>query len=215
MPRTHLARSPEEAMEMARAVGFPVAMKISSPKLPHKTDVGGVLLDLRSESEVFHAHHKLQDIARSKGFADSLNGIIVQEMVEGGQEVILGATLDPQFGHLVMFGLGGIFAEHVKDVAFRTAPLTSVDAAELVGSIRAFPILEGVRGQAASDVPYLEEMALRVSQFVTDFNQIASLDLNPFRVFAKGEGGLAVDARIFLVRGAASAPRKGRGKSQS
>lgn len=198
MPRTDLARSPDEAIEKARAIGFPIVLKLSSRKLPHKTDVGGVLLDLRSDSEVFHAYHKLEGIARRHGIMDSLDGVIVQEMVEGGQEVILGATRDPQFGHLVMFGLGGIFAEHVKDVAFRIAPLTGVDAQELVAGIRAFPILEGVRGQPPSDVPHLEEMALRVSQLVSEFPFIGALDLNPFRVFKKGDGGLAVDARIFL-----------------
>lgn len=200
MPRTELARSPDEAIEKARSIGYPIVLKLSSRKLPHKTDVGGVILDLRSDSEVFHGYHKLEAIARKHGILDAMEGVIVQEMVEGGQEVILGATLDPHFGHLVMFGLGGIFAEHVKDVAFRIAPLTSVDAEELVGGIRAYPILEGVRGQPPSDVPYLEEMALRVSQLVSDFPFIASLDLNPFRVFKRGSGGLAVDARIFLVQ---------------
>ncbi|HEX9710472.1 MAG TPA: acetate--CoA ligase family protein [Candidatus Thermoplasmatota archaeon] len=215
MPRTELARTADEATLKAREIGFPIVLKVSSPRLPHKTEVGGVLLDLRTESEVFHAFHKLEAIARQHGFADALDGVIVQEMVEGGQEVILGATRDPQFGHLVMFGLGGIFAEHVKDVAFRIAPLTTVDAEELVQGIRAYPILEGVRGQPPSDVGYLEEMALRVSQLVADFPHIASLDLNPVRVFARGSGGLAVDSRIFLVQ-AGTVPRaSGRRKSQS
>ncbi len=205
LPKTELARTADEAIEKARSIGFPIVLKISSPRVPHKTDIGGVILDLRSESEVFHAFHKLEGLARKNGIADALEGVIVQEMVEGGQEVILGATRDPQFGHLVMFGLGGIFAEHVKDVAFRIAPLTTVDARELVGSIRAFPILEGVRGQPPSDVKHLHEMALRVSQLVSDFPGISSLDLNPFRVFERGRGGLAVDARIFLVQKAENA----------
>jgi acetyltransferase len=198
MPRTEIARSAEQAIEKAREIGFPIVLKISSPKLPHKTEVGGVILDLRTDSEVFHAYHRLEAIARKHGFLDSVQGTIVQAMVEGGQEVIIGATRDPQFGHLVMFGLGGIFAEHVKDVAFRIAPLSDVDARELVTGIRAFPILEGVRGQAPSDVGYLEEMVMRVSQLVSDFPHISSLDLNPFRAFARGSGGLAVDSRIFL-----------------
>jgi acetyltransferase len=215
MPQTTFARNADEAIEKAHEIGLPIALKISTPKLSHKTDVGGVILDLRTESEVFHAFHKIEAIARKHGLAGVLDGAIVQEMVEGGQEVIVGATRDPQFGHLVMFGLGGIFAEHVKDVSFRVAPLTDVDAKELVRSIRAFPILEGVRGQPPSDVPYLEEIAMRVSQLVGDFPQIAALDLNPFRIFGSGKQGLAVDARIFLVPEPHKARTTRHGKSQS
>ncbi|HKZ59246.1 MAG TPA: acetate--CoA ligase family protein [Candidatus Thermoplasmatota archaeon] len=199
MPRTTFAANAEDAILRAREIGYPVALKVSSPKVSHKTEVGGVVLDLRSDAEVFHAYHKLLEKARKHGFADFLEGVIVQQMVLGGQEVIIGATRDVQFGPMVAFGLGGVFAEYFKDVNFRIAPLTDVDARELVRSIRAFPVLEGARGAPPSDVRFLEETALRVSQLVADFPDILSLDLNPFRAFESGKRGLAVDARVFLT----------------
>lgn len=199
MPRTTFAANAEEAIARAREVGYPVALKISSPKVSHKTEVGGVILDLRSDAEVFHAYHKLLEKARTHGFADALDGVLVQQMVVGGQEVIIGATRDVQFGPMVAFGLGGVFTEYFKDVNFRIAPLTDVDARELVRSIRAFPVLEGARGSPPSDVRFLEETALRVSQLVSDFPEVMSLDLNPFRAFEAGKRGLAVDARVFLA----------------
>jgi acetyltransferase len=200
LPRTILAKGPQEAIAAARQIGYPVVMKVSSPKVSHKTEVGGVLLDLRSDAEAFHAFHQLADRARAHGFANALEGVLVQPMVQGGQEVIVGSSRDPQIGPMVMFGLGGVFAEHFKDVNFRIAPLTDVDAREMVRTIKAFPLLQGVRGAPPSDVPFLEEAVLRVSQLVCDFPEVASLDLNPFRVFGEGKRGLAVDARVFLRR---------------
>ncbi len=199
LPRTEFAHDAESAIARAREVGYPVALKVSSPRVQHKTEVGGVLLDLRSDAEVFHAYHTLVERARQHGFADSMEGVLVQQMVQGGHEVIVGATLDAQFGRMVAFGLGGIFAEHFKDVAFRIAPLTDVDAREIVSAVKSYAILEGVRGAPRSDIPFLEEMTQRVSQLVLDFPEIASLDLNPFRVFEEGKRGLAVDARVFLT----------------
>jgi acyl-CoA synthetase (NDP forming) len=198
MPRTLAARSADEAIAKARQIGYPVVMKVSSPRISHKTEVGGVILDLRTDAEVFHAYHTLESRARKHGFQRSMEGVLVQEMVRGGQEVILGATLDPQFGHMVMFGLGGVFAEYLRDVAFRIAPISDVDAGELVRSVKAFPVLQGARGAAPSDIAFIEETAQRVSQLVSDFPEIASVDLNPFRAFEAGKKGVAVDARIFL-----------------
>ncbi len=210
MPRTVFAKDADDAIACARALGYPVALKVSSPKVSHKTEVGGVVLDLRSDAEVFHAYHTLLERARRHGFANALDGVIVQQMVQGGQEIIIGAALDPQFGHLVGFGLGGVFAEYFKDVNFRIAPLTGVDARELVRSIKAFPVLQGARGAPPADVHFLEETVQRVSQLVADFPEIASLDLNPFRAFEAGKRGVAVDARVFLSphMDAVPAPRK-------
>lgn len=199
MPTTVFASSADEAIARAREIGFPVVLKVTSPKISHKTEVGGVILDLRTDAEVFHAYHQLLERAKKHGFADALDGVIVQQMVKGGQEIIAGAARDDQFGHLVAFGLGGVFAEYFKDVNFRIAPLTDVDARELVRSIRAFPVLQGVRGAPPADIAFLEEVVQRVSQLVADFPEIASLDLNPFRVFEAGKRGLAVDARVFLA----------------
>jgi acetyltransferase len=198
MPETTFAANADEAIAKARSIGYPVALKVTSPKVSHKTEVGGVILDLRSDAEVFHAYHQLLERARKHGFADALEGVIVQQMVKGGQEIIAGAARDEQFGHLVAFGLGGVFAEYIKDVNFRIAPLTDVDARELVASIKAFPILKGVRGAAPADIRFLEEVVQRISQLVVDFPEIGSLDLNPFRAFEAGRKGLAVDARVFL-----------------
>jgi acetyl coenzyme A synthetase (ADP forming)-like protein len=200
MPRTLFAPDADGAIACARKLGYPVVLKVSSPKVQHKTEVGGVILDLRSDAEVFHAYHQLLARARKHGFEDALEGVLVQPMVKGGQETIIGVARDAQFGHLVAFGLGGVFAEYFKDVNFRIAPLTDVDARELVRSIKAFPVLEGARGAAPADVRFLEEIVQRVSQLVVDFPEVSSLDLNPFRAFDAGKQGVAVDARVFLSK---------------
>ncbi|MHB1131948.1 MAG: acetate--CoA ligase alpha subunit [Chloroflexota bacterium] len=199
LPGNKLAKSPVEAVEYARQMGYPVVMKIVSPDILHKSDAGGVRVGVKDDQEVEVAFNSIRASAlRYKRDAD-IWGIAVQEMIKPGREVILGVTHDPQFGHLIMFGLGGIYVEVLKDVAFRVAPLTRGEAEALVHEIRTFALLSGVRGQPPADIPAIVDALLRVSQLVTDFPEIIELDVNPLVVNPIGGGATAVDARIILA----------------
>jgi acetyltransferase len=195
---TLVAKTPAEAAAAASRLGFPVAAKLASSTLVHKTDVGGVALDLMSEKEVEKAFNEMKAKIAGMGREAEMEGVIVQRMVAGGQEVIVGVTQDPSFGPLIMFGLGGIYAELLKDVAVKLHPLTDVDARELIGSIKMAKVFEGFRGAAPSDTPALEDLLLRLSALVEDIHQIAELDLNPVKVMGKGEGYWVVDARVMV-----------------
>jgi len=184
---TRLAVTADEAVAAAEALGYPVVMKVSTPEIVHKTDVGGVRLDLRSAEEV-----------RAAFAAMPAPSVSVQPMAKGGRETILGMQQDPLFGPLLMFGLGGIFVEVMKDVAFRVLPITDIDAREMVRAIKGLPILEGVRGAGPVDLGAIEEAILRLAQLVTDFPEIESFDVNPFLAFEPGRPSLAVDARMRL-----------------
>jgi acyl-CoA synthetase (NDP forming) len=179
-------------------VGFPVAVKLSSSTIQHKTDVGGVKLDLKSEIEVKQAFNDIQSRLAEIECQDEMDGVTVQHMVKEGVEAIVGVTLDPSFGPLIMFGLGGIYAELLKDVAVRLHPLTDSDARELVKSIKMTKLFEGFRGAPASDTESLEDLLLRLSALVEDIPQIAELDFNPVKVMPRGKGYWIVDARIML-----------------
>ena len=198
VPRSLLATTHEEAVAAAREVGLPVVMKISSPDILHKSDVGGVRVGVATELEVVGAFTAIIESARRKLPQADLSGVLVQEMIRGGRETILGMTRDAQFGPMIMFGLGGIYVEVLKDVAFRIAPLTRRDAEEMVGEIRSVKLLRGVRGQPPADFDALVEGLLRLSQLVTDFPEIVEMDLNPLAVFPKGGGTVAMDARLAL-----------------
>jgi acetate---CoA ligase (ADP-forming) len=195
---TLVAKTPAEAAAAASRLGFPVAAKLASSTLVHKTDVGGVALDLMSEKEVEKAFNEMKAKIAGMGREAEMEGVIVQRMVAGGIEVIVGVTQDPSFGPLIMFGLGGIYAELLKDVAVKLHPLTDVDARELIGSIKMAKVFEGFRGAAPSDTPALEDLLLRLSALVEDIHQIAELDLNPVKVMGKGEGYWVVDARVMV-----------------
>ncbi|MEI6666814.1 MAG: acetate--CoA ligase family protein [Acidobacteriota bacterium] len=188
------AHTPDEAAGAAARLGFPVALKISSANIVHKSDVGGVRLKLGTPDDVRVAAASLLDAART---ADPTAALIVQRMVSG-TETIFGVSVDPKFGPLLMFGLGGIFVEVLKDVAFRVHPISDVDAAEMVRSIKAFPILAGARGGNAAYLPALEQTLLRLDQLVTAFPEIRELDINPFFASADPDGCVAADARITL-----------------
>jgi acyl-CoA synthetase (NDP forming) len=175
-----------------------VAVKLASATIVHKTDVGGVRLDLKSEREVKAAFEDIKSRLTEMGRQDEMAGVIVQRMVRGGVETIVGVTQDPSFGPLIMFGLGGIYAELMKDVAVRLHPLTDFDARELVGSIKMARLFQGFRGAPLSDTEALEDLLLRLSALVEDVPQIAELDLNPVKVMPKGEGCWVVDARVML-----------------
>jgi len=195
---TLIAKTPTEAAAAATKLGFPAAVKLASPTITHKTDVGGVALNLMSEQEVEKAFNDMKDRIAEMGRQAEMEGVIVQRMVAGGIEVIVGVTQDPSFGPLIMFGLGGVYAELAKDVAVRLHPLTDRDARELVGSIKMAKLFEGVRGAPPSDTQSLEDLLLRLSALVEDIPQITELDFNPVKVMERGEGYRVVDARIMV-----------------
>jgi acyl-CoA synthetase (NDP forming) len=179
-------------------MGFPVAVKLASRTIAHKSDVGGVVLDVMSADGVRAAFASIRASLAAIGREAEMDGVIVQQMLTGAIEAIIGVTLDRTFGPLMMFGLGGTYVELLKDVAFRIQPLTDVDAREMVRAIKGYPLLEGWRGSPPGDVRALEEVLLRVSLLVEDVPEIAEMDLNPVKVLAPGEGCVTVDARVLL-----------------
>jgi acetate---CoA ligase (ADP-forming) len=195
---SELAATAEEAAAAAERIGFPAVLKIASPEILHKTDAGGVALNLKGAQAVREAFLAITSRARQGFPGADIRGVQVQQMVLGGQETIVGATRDPQFGHLLMFGLGGIFVEVLGDVTFRVAPVSRVDAMEMIRETRAFRLLQGVRGQPASDTDAIADCILRVSRLVTDFPELEELDINPLTVRRAGEGAIALDARVIL-----------------
>ena len=194
--RALLATSRQAAVEAARDVGFPVVLKIVSPQITHKTDVGGVKLDLKSPEEVAAAFDEIAAAARAAAPDATIDGVSVQQMARPGIEVIVGVSTDPQFGPVVMFGLGGVLVEVLKDVSFRIIPIAPRDARQMIREIKGFPLLEGYRGQEPADLNALENLLLRVSDFVEKHPEVSELDLNP--VFAYKDAAVAVDARIVL-----------------
>ena len=193
---TRAARDADAAVAAAVAIGYPVVVKAVGPALVHKTEFGAVALDLRDEKDVRAACARIAK-KLEKAKAD-WSGFVVQEFVKGGKETILGMTRDKVFGPLLAFGLGGIYVEYLKDIAFGLVPLTDMDARRIVRSIRTYPLLEGVRGDAPSDVAALEEALLRLSVLVTDLEGIQEVDLNPVAALEKGKGCRVLDARIVL-----------------
>jgi len=199
LPKNVLATTSAEAVKAAREIGYPVVMKIASPDILHKTDVGGVALGLSSDDEVRKAFLRITSSARGMMPEAAVWGCMVQETVGGGREVILGMSLDPQFGPLVMFGSGGIYVEALGDVTFRVAPVDEASAREMITEIRAYPILRGVRGEPPSDLDAVAESIMRLSQLATDFPEVVELDINPLVVWPEGGGTAAIDARITLA----------------
>ncbi len=206
VPREALARSAADAAAAAGKIGFPVVMKIVSPQILHKTEAGGVVLGVKSAQEAETAYTKLLANAHNYDPKAEIQGVQIQQMLGGGQEVIIGAVTDPAFGKLVAFGLGGVLVEVLKDITFRLAPASSEDALSMLDSIAAAEILRGVRGAAAVHRAALANMIERVSHLVSDFAEIAELDLNP--VFATEHGAIAADVRVVLnFKPAAPRPR--------
>jgi acetyl coenzyme A synthetase (ADP forming)-like protein len=189
-----LARSAEEAVEAARAIGSPVVLKVLSPDIVHKTEVGGILLDLQGEEEVRRGYARVLDRVRAAAPGARLDGVLVERQLGGGKELVVGMTLDPSFGAVLMFGLGGIYVEALHDVAFRVEPVTDVDAREMIRSIRGFRLLEGVRGEEAVDLEAVAEVIEHVSQLVGEHHEVLELDVNP--LVADARGVVAVDARV-------------------
>jgi len=194
--RARLARTAGEASQAAAKIGFPVVLKIVSPNVIHKSDVGGVKLGLRSAQEVESAFEEIVAAVKARQPQARIEGVAVQPMARPGIEVIVGMSKDPQFGPVLMFGLGGILVEVLKDVAFRIVPLEPRDARQMIREIKGFPVLEGFRGQEPADLESLEDLLLRLSEFIEAHPEIEELDLNP--VFAYKDGAVAVDARIVM-----------------
>lgn len=194
-----VVNSADEAVESAKKVGYPVVCKIVSPDILHKTDAGGIKLNLETDAEVKQAYEEILKNAKAYKADAKIVGVNVQEMAkEGITEVIIGLTTDPQFGPALMFGLGGIFVEIYKDVSFRVCPITEYDAREMIEEIKAFPILDGFRGRPKGDVDTLVDILLKSSKLALDFPEIDQMDLNPVIAYEKGKGCAVVDARIIL-----------------
>ena len=194
VPPFRLTTSPEEAEMAAREIGYPVVAKVVSKDILHKSDAGGVILNLRNGEEVRSACRQITE--RAKDLKAEVRGILIAKMSPPGTEVIVGLTQDPQFGPAVMFGLGGIFVEVYQDVAFRLLPITLKDAKAMIREIKGFPILQGVRGRRPADLEALSDLLLKVSRIAEENPEIAEMDLNPVLVY---ETGLqVVDARVLL-----------------
>jgi acetyltransferase len=193
---TRLAKTPEETAAVAANTGFPVVIKLASATITHKTDVGGVKLNIQNEVEAKQAYADIKAKLTELGKANQMDGVMIQKMVTEGIETIVGVSSDPSFGHLIMFGMGGINAELLKDVVFRLNPLTEQDAKELIGSVKMSKLFDGYRGTPPSDTPALKDLLLRLSAMVEDNPQITELDFNPVKVLPAGQGYWVVDARI-------------------
>lgn len=198
LPKSALAKTAEEAVAAADAMGYPVVLKIASPDILHKTDIGAVKLNLGSPTEVRDAFDLIIYRATRHMPDATIWGCQVQQMVKGGREVIIGVNRDPQFGPLLMFGLGGVYVEALKDVTFRVAPIDRREAREMLGEIRAYKLLTGVRGEKPSDLDAVADTIVRVSQLVSDFPEIVELDINPLLVFPAGQGVLGLDMRLAI-----------------
>jgi acetyl coenzyme A synthetase (ADP forming)-like protein len=198
IPKSELAETPEEAVEIASQIGYPVVLKIASPDILHKTDVGGVRVGLQSAQDVRDAFELM--VYRAQRYVEGARiwGCLVQEMMPKGLEVLVGMNRDPQFGPLVTFALGGIYVEILKDATFRVAPFSKHEAKQMLDEIRAHALLDGVRGNPPVDKEAIIDALLRIGQLVTDFPEIAELDINPLMVFEESQGAIAIDMRLVL-----------------
>ncbi len=196
LARYAIGRTWTEVRKIANDLGYPVVLKITSKEVVHKTDVGGVVVDIRGDAELHSAHEAMIEAFKAQGVGGDKLAFSVQEMVSGGRETILGLNSVPNFGHLVMFGLGGVYVEVLKDVVFRISPLTDRDAAEMLKGIRGYPILKGIRGEKPVAFEKLSDALLRLSQLAHDFPEILELDINPFMTFPEPDRCRSVDARL-------------------
>jgi acetyl-CoA synthetase (ADP-forming) len=191
-----VAKNEAEAVKFAEEIGYPIVLKIVSPDIIHKSDVGGVVVGLKTAKDVRNAYKQiLSNVKRHKADA-KIVGVLVQEMAPSSTEVIVGAIKDPQFGPALMFGLGGIFVEVLKDVTFRVAPITVDEAREMITEVKAYPLLKGYRNQPPADIEAIVQILLNTSRLVMEHQEIKELDLNPIMVYEKG--AKTVDARIIL-----------------
>ena len=198
LPQSTLAKTENDAAKVAKKIGYPVVMKIASPQIIHKSDAGGVKVNLKTDNEVKAAFKEIVNNAKKYNKKAEIKGVLVVEMVKGGKEMIIGSKLEPGMGPVIMLGMGGIYVEVLKDVTFKLAPVTSNEADDMISSIKMKKILEGVRGEKPSDKAKLSECIQRLSQLVTDFKEIKELDMNPVLVMEQGKGCKILDVRIGL-----------------
>ena len=198
LPKSMLAKTEEDAVNAAKEIGYPVVMKIASPQIIHKSDAGGVKVGLSNDKELQSASNEIIKNAKEYDKNAVIKGVLIVEMVNGGKELIIGSKLEPGFGPVIMLGMGGIYVEILKDVTFRLAPVTELEANDMISSIKTQKLLMGVRGEKPSDLKNLSECIQRLSQLVTDFNEIKELDMNPVLVMEEGEGCKILDVRIGL-----------------
>ena len=203
IPPYATAATADEAVEKSKSMGFPVVLKILSKDILHKSDAGGVKVNLKDEDAVRRAFDEIMENVRNYGKekgieVDLRRGVFVSDFADMGTEMIVGVTKDPQFGHALMVGLGGIFVEVLKDVSFRLIPFTESDAREMLSELKAYKILEGVRGEKPRDVDALIKIMLAISRMVDENPEIIELDCNPAFVYEKGKGAVVVDARILI-----------------
>jgi len=191
-----LARSKDEALEIAQSLGFPLVAKIVSAQIVHKTDIGGIVVGIRDQDELIEAYDRITAATQEKAPEAKVDGILLEQMVTDGVEIIIGSTIDPVFGRILMFGLGGVFVEVLKDVSFRLVPLTRYDAKEMIEEIKAAKVLDGFRGRPPTDKDAIVDLILKTADFLQAHDDITELDLNP--VFALEKGVSIVDARIIL-----------------
>jgi len=196
LPNSALAATEDEAVDAANKVGYPIVMKIASPQIVHKSDAGGVKVNLINDDEVRNGFKTIMENAKKYDSNAEIKGVLIVEMVKGGKEMIIGSKLEPGMGPVVMLGMGGIYVEILKDVTFRLAPLTDQEANDMISSIKTKKLLDGVRGEKPSDINKLAECIQRLSQLVTDFTEIKELDMNPVLVMEQDQGCKILDVRI-------------------
>ncbi len=198
LPTSALAKTDTEAIKVAKKIGYPVVMKIASPQIIHKSDAGGVKVNLTNDKEIKEAFKTIIKNAKKYNSKAEIKGVLIVEMVKGGKEMIIGSKLEPGFGPVIMIGMGGIYVEVLKDVTFKIAPVTSKEADDMISEIKTQKLLQGVRGEKPSDIAKLSDCIQRLSQLVTDFKEIKELDMNPVLVMDKGKGCRILDVRIGL-----------------
>ena len=196
LPQSIVATTEDEAVNAANKIGYPIVMKISSPQIVHKSDAGGVKVNLTNDDETRNGFRTIMENAKKYDSNAEIKGVLIVEMVKGGKEMIIGSKLEPGMGPVVMLGMGGIYVEILKDVTFRLAPLTDQEANDMISSIKTKKLLDGVRGEEPSDINKLSECIQRLSQLVSDFKEIKELDMNPVLVMEKGQGCKILDVRI-------------------
>ncbi len=199
VPNEKLAKTLEEALRYAEEIGYPVVLKLMSPQILHKSDAKVVLLNIKNPEELKEKWEEIHENARKYRPDAEILGVLVAPMLKVGREIIIGVTEDPQFGHALMFGLGGIFVEVLKDVTFRIIPVEEKDAWKMLREIKGYPILAGARGEPPADMKAIVDLMLKVSKLIDDLRDyIKEMDLNPVFVYPEGEGAVIVDARIIL-----------------
>jgi len=196
--KTTVAKNEDEAVKIANEIGYPVVLKIFSPDVLHKSDVGGVKINLKSDSDVKNAFNEIINNVKRHVPNARIEGVVVQEFAPQGLEVIIGGIYDKFFGPTIMFGLGGVWVEILKDVTFRLAPIDKQEAEDMIKEIKGYPLLTGYRGSPPVDLDALKDALVKASQLMNDFQEIGEMDLNPTMAYEKGKGIKVVDARIIL-----------------